>query len=278
VLNPPGGTIYLADGRLSHAECSLACGVNRLVTASGRLSMAEFRTALAAGRASRDMAWELTRPGLLMPSEVEVVFHTALYGAAHFLFDARSEVRFEMGAHHPMGTVIDIDLETVRTEIDRRRRALHHAWPDATVDSLPVVPARRLDGPNVSLNALQWEIVVAAGHRRTPVDLARALGRDSYATLLNARRLLRSGLLQVSRTASTSAQAIATSAQAAPRTHTPPITSRSGTSGRRATETANQNVRLPHRDGPSRSEWSDMDTAWSETTLARIRDALQALP
>jgi hypothetical protein len=82
---------------------------------------------------------------------------------------------------------------------------LADAWPDARVDGQALVPARRLPGQHVALTALQWEIVANADRRRTPVELARSLGRDTFATLWEVRRLTRAGLVEPGRAAGTAA-------------------------------------------------------------------------
>ena len=199
VLDPPGGTVFLTAGRISYAECPAACGVDRLLTASGRLSADAWRAALAAGRASRRVGETLVHQGLLTPVELKSTVLSALYGAALFLFDLDTAVRLEMGAGHVIGPVVEIDLRIACAEVDRRRRALADAWSDSKVDNHAVVPARRLSGHHVALNALQWEIVANADRRRTPVDLARSLGRDTFATLLEVRRMARTGLVEPGR-------------------------------------------------------------------------------
>ncbi|HWH00161.1 MAG TPA: DUF4388 domain-containing protein, partial [Pilimelia sp.] len=199
VLDPPGGSVYLTGGRISYAECPSACGVDRLLTASGRLPAEAWRAAVAAGRANRQVGEVLLQQGLVTPAELEVVVLTALYGAAHFLFDLDGEVHFEVGAGHALGPLVELGLDAVGAEVDRRRRLLADACADSRVDSHAVVPARRLPGQQVALTALQWEIVVNADRRRTPADLARVLGRDTFATLLEARRLTRAGLVEPGR-------------------------------------------------------------------------------
>ena len=199
VLDPPGGTVYLIRGRISYAEFAPACGVDRLLTASGRVSAEGWRAALAAGRGARRVGDALVEQGLVSPSELEVAVLSAIHGAAHFLFPLDTDVRFELGAEHVLGPVVGLDLTTVCDEVDRRRRMLADAWPDARMDSHAVVPARRLAGHHVALTGLQWEIVANADRRRTPVDLARSLGRDTFATLLEARRLARAGLVEPGR-------------------------------------------------------------------------------
>jgi hypothetical protein len=303
-LGPPGGTVYLTAGRVSYAECPLACGVNRLLTASGRLGADIWRTALAAGRSTGRVDVELTRHGLLQRLELESAYLAATYGAAHFLLDARCEVRFEMGVRHPMGPVLDIDLADVCAEVDRRRQALHDAWPDAAVDTSPVIPVRRPDGHHVSLTALQWEIVLNAGRRRTPIDLARVLGRDTYATILAVRRMVRGGLAvplpDDQATVRPASARTKPAGPSAPPAGAAPAKPRRTTTGRTLTAKPATNGTTPRAGGtrkngirpaplPRRSEdpsWTAADpvpasfptTDWSEDTLTRILDALQALP
>jgi hypothetical protein len=184
VLDAPGGTVYLTEGRISYAECPLACGINRLLTGSGRLSSQSWRAVLATGRSGARVGAELSRLGLMPPAEVEIAVLAAIYAAAHFLFNARSRIRFEIGVTHPIGAVTDVDLQTACSEVDRRHQVLSEAWSDSGIDTTVIVPARQIDGHYVSLTALQWEIIVAAGRRRTPIEMARAMGRDTFATLL----------------------------------------------------------------------------------------------
>jgi hypothetical protein len=202
-LDPPGGSVYLRQGRISFAESPPACGIDRLLTASGQLSGEDWRAALVAGRPAQRVGDTLVQHGLIARAELEAVVLAALYGAALFLLDLDTEVRFEMGAGHPVGPVVDLDLPTMCAEVDRRRRALAEAWPESKVDVHAVVPARRLPGQHVALTALQWEIVANADRRRTPVELARSLGRDTFATLWEVRRLTRAGLVEPGRPGAT---------------------------------------------------------------------------
>ena len=202
-LDPPGGVVYLHNGRLTYAECPVASGVDRLLTASGRLSADAWRAAVSAGRGSRRVGDELVQRGLLTPTELETIVLAALYGAAHFLFDTPTDVRFDVGAGHPIGQVVDVELRSACAEVDRRHRMLANACADSRVDSHAIVPARRLSGDQVALTALQWEIVANADRRRTPTELARSLGRDTFAMLLEVRRLARAGLVEPGRPGTT---------------------------------------------------------------------------
>jgi hypothetical protein len=259
-----------------------------MLTASGRMSTEALRASLGAARTD-GVAVALTRSGLLTPIELEAMFLAAVYSAAFVAFETRADVRFEMGADHPLAGVVGIELAAARTEIARRHDAMHEAWPYAIVDTSPVIPARRLDGHQVALTALQWEIAVNAGRRRTPYDIARLLGRDTYATLLAARRMVGAGLIQAP---PASATAAAPAGPEAPPAAERPVARARATKpsagGKPAKPTGPHNGTarpvagaLPRRDGGGRVAappgGTDDGTDWSDTELLRIRDALQAL-
>ena len=199
VIDAPGGSVYLVDGRIEYAECPVVSGVDRLLTASGRLPAEAWRAALAAGRTRWRVGDELVAAGLISRLELETVVLLALYDAAHFLFDAAVDVRFEPGVRHPLGVECRLDLADVGREVDRRKRSLVDAWPDASIDTAAVVPVRRLPDQFVALTALQWEVVANADRRRSPIDLARLLGRDTYTVMLEVRRMARAGLVEPGR-------------------------------------------------------------------------------
>lgn len=211
VLDAPGGSVYLVDGLVAYAECPAVPGLDRLLTASGRIPAEAWRAALAAGRPTGKVGAELVSAGLLTAAELESVVLLALHDAAYFLFDALAQVRFEPGAVHPLGTTCAVDLRTLAAEVDRRKQVLVEEWPDAAIDTAAVVPVRRLRGQFVALTALQWEVVANADRRRSPVDLARLLGRDSFTLLLEVRRLARAGLVEPGRPGgSVAAESVAT--------------------------------------------------------------------
>ena len=205
VLDAPGGAVYLIDGEVGYAECPVASGVDRLLTASGRMPAESWRAALAAGRTRQRVGEELVNAGLLSVAELEAVLLLALYDAALFLFDAAVAVQFEPGTRHPLGLDRTVDLAAVCHEVDRRQRMLAEAWPDPAIDTAAVVPARRLNGQFVALTAVQWEVVANADRRRSPIDLARLLGRDTFTVMLEVRRMAGAGLVEPGRPAGSAA-------------------------------------------------------------------------
>lgn len=199
VEDPPGGAIYIVDGRLSYAECSLVSGVDKLLTASGRVPADVWRAAVAAGRATGRIGETLIADGHISRNELALSALSALMDASFFLFDAAVTAQFEPDAVNPLGAFCELEFQAVCMEVDRRRRLLSEVWPDPSIDTAAVVPARRLRGHQVALTAAQWEIVANADRRRSPADLARLLGRETFVMLLEARRMARSGLIEPGR-------------------------------------------------------------------------------
>jgi len=290
VIDGPGGAVYLVDGRVVYAECALVCGVDRRLTVSGRVPVEAWRAALAAGRANRRVGAELVDNGHLTAGELELVVSLASLDAAHVLFDTAVAGRFEAGAGPVIGTVRSFDFAEVCVEVDRRRLLLNGAWPDPAIDTSAVVPARRFPGHHVLLTALQWEIVVNADRRRSPVDLARLLGRDTFATLLEVRRMAQAGLVEPGRPGGSamaeSVAAVRALAASPPEPPPPaePVTEAPAAAPRR--EITGALAALPRRtrngatslpplagDGAGLAIAADC----SDSTLVRIRQALESL-
>jgi hypothetical protein len=272
----PGGVVYLVDGRLAHAECPLVCGVDRRLTASGRLPTEVWRAALAAGRSNRRVGAELVEQGHLTAGEFELVVVLALFDAALLLLDAATATPFESGVTNVLGTTRTVGFEDVCREVDRRRRLLDDAWPDSAIDTAAVVPARRFAGHHIALSSVQWEIVANADRRRSPVDLARLLGRDTFATLLETRRLVRAGLVEPGRPGGSAV----TESMAAVRARAgdplpPPAPARTADPPRSPADLGP----LPRRrvDRAVGRAAVPVDDECPESTLVRIRQALEAL-
>jgi hypothetical protein len=196
ILGPPGGTVFLVDGRIAYAECPLASGVADLLVASGRLSPETWSAALAAGGPDRRIGDVLVERRDLTGAELELVTRTALLGSALFHLSADAPTHFEAGVRHSIGSVRTVDFDQLCTEVDRRRDLLAEAWPDDAVDTSAVRPVRRLPGHHVGLTSTQWAIVANADGILSPIDLARMLGHDTFALLLEARQLARVGLIE----------------------------------------------------------------------------------
>jgi hypothetical protein len=141
VLEHPGGTLYLTDGHLTYAECPLVNGVGGILVSSGRLAGHIWRSALAAGAASHRVGDVLVADNHLTGPELESATMSALLGAALLLLDSTATARFEPGVTHTLGTVCALDLDTLCTEVDRKRRRLEDEWFDAPLEALDATAA-----------------------------------------------------------------------------------------------------------------------------------------
>jgi hypothetical protein len=243
VLDPPGGTVYLMDGQLTYAECPLATGVAGLLLTPG--------TDLAAAAVS------------------------ALFGAALFLLDASATAQFEPGVVHPVGMVCLLDLRTVCVEVRRRRRLLDDTWPDTSLDTATFGP-----GPTRAddrLTDLEGQLMAHADHRYSPVDLARMLGRDTFAMLLAARGLARAGMITMD----------SPTGRTAAGPHPNPTRTAGRTAAWAPQRLSGPGDELPRRDPdgwvppPPRRRTHDRPLSGADYpagTLLRIRQALEELP
>ncbi|MER7130873.1 DUF4388 domain-containing protein [Streptosporangium saharense] len=198
-----GGTFYLTEGRVTHAESPAAPRVEDLLLAHGRISGQAVRQAMRAGGTGGSGGAggaALLAQGVLTRVELEFCVLCTVLDAVFFLLG--SPVRrtlFRRGERHWLGPQRYFDMTGLLRECARRRTQLDRTWPSADLDSLPVVPVGRVPAQRVVLTSLQWEIVACADATATPVELAHRLGRPAYAVLLAVRQLAAAGLLRLPR-------------------------------------------------------------------------------
>jgi hypothetical protein len=196
IVGLPGGAVYLIDGRITHAECPLTSGVPELLTASERVSSEAWSAAMEAGRADHRVGDVLVERQDITAAELEVTTRTALFTAALFQLPAEAPTHFDVGVRHLLGTMRGVDFDQLCAEVDRRRDLLSAAWPDNTVDTAALRPVRQLPGHHVALTSTQWTILTNADRILSPIELARALGQDTFTVLLEARRMAQAGLIE----------------------------------------------------------------------------------
>ncbi|WP_119730509.1 transcriptional regulator [Thermomonospora amylolytica] len=180
------GAFFLVDGAVTFAQHRCAPGLDELVTASGRVPAEQWWRDRRAGRP----------PAGLGRAELEMFTLMALFDAAYFLLGSQDDPRFADGIRHDLPPLCRITPATLAFETERRRALLAAQWPSAQADRAPVVPVRRLRRQRLVLTGLQAEILLNADGRRTPVDLARDLGRTAYGCLLAVRGLAADSLIE----------------------------------------------------------------------------------
>ncbi|GAA2069882.1 hypothetical protein GCM10009801_20120 [Streptomyces albiaxialis] len=233
-----GGTLFLVDGQVAHAESPAAPGLDVLLTTGGALPGEAWRAALAEAGPRRSVARHLVETGRVPGGVLELCQIGALHDAAFFvLAPGGGPGRFRHGVRHWLGAFRAVPAAAVERETVRRRSLLDRAWTDAGTDTLPVVRTAR--PPDVRVPARRRPVLDLADGGRTACEIARTLGRPAFHTLIDLRKLAAAGLV-----------APAVSSAEPPRVPSGP-------------------GELP---GPPR-EFDDPDVA----LLRRLRDALEAL-
>ncbi|MFF5449404.1 transcriptional regulator [Streptomyces sp. NPDC012888] len=189
------GTLFLEEGRIVHAESPATPGLDVLLTTGGGLAPERWREALDRAGARRQVARFLVDSGGLAGGELEICHLAAIYDAAFFaLSPGTGPSRFRHGATHWIGTVRSVPAAAVERETRRRRELLDAVWPYPELDTAPVVP--RPAAPGQTVTTRQRLLLRHADGVRTPAELAWALGRPAFHTLLDVRRLAAAGLVE----------------------------------------------------------------------------------
>ncbi|MEV4434825.1 transcriptional regulator [Streptomyces sp. NPDC049555] len=206
-LHGRGGALYLADGAVVHAESPAVPDVGWRLTAGGRVSPEAWQEAVVRGGAEHRAGAFLVEHGRLGRAELELCHLSALFDAAYFVLfpldgSQRPPDRFLYEARHWFGPVRPVPVGLLQREVRRRRGLLERAWPRPEIDAAPVVPvagalprAGRGGAPAGGRRA----VLEAADGVRTPTQIARALGRCAFATVLDVRRLAAAGLVRTPR-------------------------------------------------------------------------------
>jgi hypothetical protein len=198
VTGDPGGTIHLAGGLVTAVETAGAPSPEVLLLRSGRLSESSWDEAFAAAATvGRPVSAELIGRALIGAGELEALLLTALADAMFVLASGTvEECQAEPG---PSDTVLPLepgaDPERLLTEASRRigLLALLPLPGGYRRDRLTAAPGATQ--PGTSLGPGHDEILALADGRRTPRDLAFALGRGVYATVLQLAPMYSGGLL-----------------------------------------------------------------------------------
>ncbi|MEU5950978.1 transcriptional regulator [Streptomyces sp. NPDC047525] len=192
------GVLYLSQGHVVHAESPAAPGIDVLLTTGGSLPQQGWQDALSQAGSRHAVGQHLIDSGRVAAGELELCHLGALFDAAFFVLEPPGgATRFRYGAAHWLGQIHPVPATVVARETRRRRELLDSVWPDSVIDTAPVVP--RAPAPGQTVGDRQREVLRLADGSRTPTQIAWALGRPAFHTLLEVRRLAAAGLVHTPR-------------------------------------------------------------------------------
>ncbi|MEU1514420.1 transcriptional regulator [Streptomyces sp. NPDC005811] len=194
VLERERGSLYLAEGRVVHAESPFAPGLDVLLLTHGTLDGASWQQALDRAGPEQGALRLLLDADRIPRGALELCQLAALYDAAYFVLAPSSAPgRFRYGAAHPLGGLRSVPVGSLERETLRRRELLDRLWPDPLADGAPLVRAEAFAAP--APTARQRAVLALVDGVRTASDIARELGRQAFHTLVDVRRLAAAGLL-----------------------------------------------------------------------------------
>lgn len=189
------GTLYLADGEVVHAESPETPGIDILLTRGGALRREGWWDAVAEAGAGRRVGRHLVDSGRVPGGALELCHLGALYDAAFFaLAPTRTPARFRYGVAHWIGPVRPVPVDAVQRETLRRRELLDRIWPDAAVDTAPLM--RTGDPADAPVPPGRRRVLGRVDGVRTATVIAQELGRSAFHVLVDLRRLAAAGLVE----------------------------------------------------------------------------------
>jgi hypothetical protein len=192
VLVREHGTLYLAEGRVVHADSPLAPGLDVLLTAHGTLAATAWQRAAAEASGPLHAAELLLESGLLPTGALELCHLDALYDAGYFaLAPSSAPGRFRYDRTPRLGPLPSVPVVALERETLRRRLLLHRLWPDPAADTAPLIRADPVAA--APLTPRQRAVLDRVDGIRTATAIARNLGRQAFHTLVDVRRLSAAG-------------------------------------------------------------------------------------
>ncbi|MCF3134300.1 transcriptional regulator [Streptomyces olivochromogenes] len=194
VLIREHGTLHLSDGHVVHAESRLAPGLDLLLTAHGPLGTADWQQAGRRTDSLPGAARLLLDAGRLTTGVLELCHLGALFDAGYFaLAPSSTPGRFRYGIAPGPAPLRPVPVTALERETVRRRELLHRIWPDPATDSAPLIRADPVAAPPVT--SRQRAVLELVDGVRAAPDIARELGRRTFQTLVDVRRLAAAGLV-----------------------------------------------------------------------------------
>ncbi len=197
----PGGSLCLRDGLVIAATTPAAPGPEVLLLRSGRVAEQDWTRAYDTALPSGRLAAELTERGLVGAARIEAVCLLAIADAAFALttHGATAVLREPAGPDSlppPLPLLPGITPARLVRETARRARALA-GWEELgiTVRVRPR-PATTVPSVRIGPDPIQRGILGAVNGRRTPRDIAFAVGRGLYVVMREIARLTEEGLLE----------------------------------------------------------------------------------
>ncbi len=196
----PGGTIYFSSGRISACETSGAPSLEVVLLRSRRIAEADWDAAFtAAAVGDRQITAELVGRELIHAGELEALLRIALADAMFALLSGRVNGWLKAP---PADCLLPLTPSAqsgwLIAEATRRAQVLA-AFPGPTLSARDRITAGPGAGrPGYRLGPEQDAILTLADGRRTPRDVAFALGRGLYETMLELARMRAGNVVVIS--------------------------------------------------------------------------------
>ncbi|WP_328768760.1 DUF4388 domain-containing protein [Streptomyces sp. NBC_00286] len=199
VSGTPGGSIHLRNGLVGAIETPGAPTATSTLLTSGRIGDEDWLAACAAEPDADRLGGHLVAEGLIGAAELEVVCTAAVFDAA-FAMALSPRGSWELGDREPVLLAEPgVEPRRLTEEASRRVALLSRLWgPPGELTRVRPAPVAGAGtrGSDGWLAPRHRDVLDNVNGRRTPRDIAFALGRGLYAVMLDLIRMEALGLVQ----------------------------------------------------------------------------------
>ncbi len=202
VMGSPGGIIHVREGLVISATTPASPGAESLLIRSGRVSEEAWNEAYTAGAPQDRLAAELVDRGSVGEAGLQVVCLSAVFDAAFAMAlfgieDSQPEVIGPNDVPPPLPVRPGIPREWLARETTRRL-TITDEWRELGVTPfIRPTAVRPITPMQIGADQLRHDILVKANGRRTPRDIAFALGQGLFVVLKEISSLVSEGLLAI---------------------------------------------------------------------------------
>jgi hypothetical protein len=193
VEGAPGGVIHLREGSVCAIETPACPGAELILVKSRRIADSQWTAARTTAQdGDADVCAALIGLGMLNAAELSVVTIAAVFDGAFALALHRPE-GWHTDEARPMPPLVNtpgVDPQRLTATTSRRLTELTELWgPPARLARAAVHPSSRAGAASTSLLPRYRDILLCADGRRTPRDIAFALGRGLFPVMLDLARM-----------------------------------------------------------------------------------------
>ncbi len=191
--------VCLRDGAIYLAHAETGPSLRQLFLASGGIDEARWERSVEAARQGGSLVTALSSVGGASPERVRAALHEHTVSTLfELLVPNQNHFRFGAGEIHQIGTDFSFPVEDVLHAAGARLAEfteIARSIPSTDV-VMRVVPSLPVGIPQLTVSAVEWQVLAAVDGRATVADITATVGHGAFTVFSALHRLLRAGAVE----------------------------------------------------------------------------------